>query len=72
MEDSPNPTPSLSELETAKISARQALLAQNPKEAQAIANQTLYPQLWTLADPPVWEERLPRVSKSFNETQPQK
>jgi hypothetical protein len=70
MEEPFSPSPSLSELEAAKVAARQELLAQDPEAAQAIANQILHPQLWTLAEPPIWEERLPRVSKSFDETAP--
>jgi hypothetical protein len=68
MTDSGDSNLTLEELEAAKVAARRSLLAQYPDVAQAIADQTLYPQLWTLADSSVWEERLPRESRSFDDT----
>jgi hypothetical protein len=35
------------ELAKAKIAARQNLLSMEPKEAQKLANMTLYPQYWS-------------------------
>jgi hypothetical protein len=67
MTDSRDSNLTLEELEAAKVVTRRSLLAQHPDVAQAIANQTLYPQLWTLADGAVWEERLPRESRTFDD-----
>jgi hypothetical protein len=58
----------LSELDEAKIAARQSLLSEEPAAAQAKVNQTLYPHLWTLAKGEAWEERLPRVTRVFEES----
>lgn len=47
------------DLAAEKIAARKKLLAMPPEEAQALVNQTLYPQYWTLdpnQDP--WEESI--------------
>jgi hypothetical protein len=62
---------SLSELEAAKAAARRALLEQDPEMAQAIANQTLHPQLWKAIEFPAWEERLPRTCKAFDDDLPE-
>jgi hypothetical protein len=69
MTDSVDSNLTIEELEAAKIAARLALLDQNPEVAQAIANQTLHPQLWKLVDDSVWEERLSRTSKKFDDIQ---
>jgi hypothetical protein len=58
----------LSELDEAKIAARRSLLSEEPAVAQAKVNQTLYPHLWTLAKGEAWEERLPRVTRVFEQS----
>jgi myo-inositol catabolism protein IolC len=47
------------ELAVEKIAARQKLLSMDPREAQQLVNQTLYPEYWEL-DPnqEPWEESI--------------
>ena len=42
-----------------KIAARLRLLELPPEKAQAIVEQTLYPQLWECREDHQWEESLP-------------
>jgi hypothetical protein len=58
----------MSELDEAKIADRRSLLSEEPAAAQAKVNQTLHPHLWTLAKGEAWEERLPRVTRVFEQS----
>jgi hypothetical protein len=61
----PNDRPSLDELDGEKTAAKRSLFSKDPQIAQEMVNQTLHPLLWTTREGEVWEERLPRVKKTF-------
>ena len=53
-------SPTLSELDAAKVADRQALLAKPPEAAQWEASQVLHPELWRRTGGAIWTERLGR------------
>jgi hypothetical protein len=56
-------SPSLADLDAAKVIDRKTLLAKPPEIAQLEASQVLHPELWQVAEQAIWTERLSRSDR---------